>query len=238
MGGRGASETGRTGRALRIPNSALATDSFPEFILGWTLGQLVFECSNNMKAEDVEIWKSVLEVQKKMRPYAPFFNWPDKQIKELGVVDCLLQAIREQEGRNWIKETEPGPDVNLPPDVIGITHENTRVAFEVTELIDQSNIDKSIKRQTLKFQDWQPDEIINRLELILADKGLIDFGKGSFASVVLVIHTDELQISLDQCRRAIAIHQFVQREQIDEAYLIFRPVPMGETCPYFRLSFK
>jgi hypothetical protein len=29
-------QTGRTGRALRIPNSELATDSFPVFILGWT----------------------------------------------------------------------------------------------------------------------------------------------------------------------------------------------------------
>ena len=28
-------QTGRTGRALRIPHSALATDSFPVFILGW-----------------------------------------------------------------------------------------------------------------------------------------------------------------------------------------------------------
>ena len=30
-------QTGRTGRALRTPNSAWATDSFPEFILGWTI---------------------------------------------------------------------------------------------------------------------------------------------------------------------------------------------------------
>ena len=162
----------------------------------------------------------------------------DKQIKELGVVDCLLQAIREQEGRNWIKEIERGPNPNLPPDVIGITHENTRVAFEVTELVDQSNIDRSIQRhQMLKFQDWRPDEIIRRLEFILTDKGGIDFGE-DFASVILVIHTDELQISLDQCSQAIATHQFIRRRQIDEAYLILRPVPMSEICPHLRLSFR
>jgi hypothetical protein len=33
-------QTGRTGRALRNPNSTSATDSFPEFILGWMIGEL------------------------------------------------------------------------------------------------------------------------------------------------------------------------------------------------------
>jgi uncharacterized protein len=93
--------------------------------------------AHNMKVEDAEFLKTVLEDQQKTRPYADFFNWSDKQPKELDVVDCLLQAIHECEGRNWIKEIEPGPDVNFPPDVIGITYENTRVAFEVTELIDK-----------------------------------------------------------------------------------------------------
>jgi hypothetical protein len=202
---------------------------------------MAVEFRNNMKSEYAEIWKTILEAQKKMRPYAPFFNWPDKQIKELGVVDCLLQAIREQEGREWIKEIEPGPDVNLPPDVVGITHENARVAFEVTELVDESmcarSIDENFQHPPLNWHDWQPEEVINRLESRIAEKGLIDFGKGNYESVVLVVHCDEPQISLDQCGSAIVAHQFIRREQINETYLIFRSRPMSTIYPYFRLSF-
>jgi hypothetical protein len=194
-----------------------------------------------MKAEDAEMWRMVLEASPKMRPYAGFWDWPDRQIKELGVVDCLLQAIREREGRDWIKEIEPGPSVYLPPDVIGITKTGTRVAFEVTELVDESmcamSIDQNIRCQSLNWHNWQPEEMINRLESRLAEKGLIDFGKGNFESIVLVIHADEPQISLDQCGPAIVARQFIRRGQINEAYLIFAPRPMSAIYPYFRLSF-
>lgn len=187
-----------------------------------------------MNAEEMEFLKKTM--RKKSR-YAGYWEELDKRDKEVAVVEDLLIAIYEREGRDWIKSKSIESSDNDPPDVIGITKVGARVAFEVTELVEESKIIENTRAQS-KRKNWQTEEIISRLQSIIAEKGFRDYGRKSFGLVILVIHTAEKGIMPDRFGPAIIAHKFVRCGQIDEAYLIFKPRPMSTACSYFRLSFK
>lgn len=186
---------------------------------------------------DVAFWKCL---QKKSR-YAGHWEAQNKQVKELMVVDCLLFAIFQREGRNWMKTIEPC--LNDPPDVLGITYKGVRMAFEVTELVEQSMIERRVKGEATG-KDWNPDEVTSRLQSKLDEKGRRSFSKKDFDSVVLVIHTAEPGLRPGVFGPVINAHHFIRQGQIDEGYLIFPPGPPRllyrpepRICPYFRLPF-
>ncbi len=189
-----------------------------------------------MDAEQLHFLKKTM--RKKSR-HAGFWEELDKREKEKGVVEDLLLAIYEREGRDWIKqksvESSPSSDREAP-DVIGETRTGVCVAFEVTELVDEKMIVEHIKGQP-ESKEWQLDEIINRLQAKIAKKGRIDYGGENFGLIILVIHTAEKEITAHRYGSAIAAHQFAQQGQIDEAYLLFKPWPMSQTCSYLRLLF-
>lgn len=190
-----------------------------------------------MDAEELEFLKKTM--RKKSR-HAGYWEEPDKRGKEVGVVEDLLIAICKREGRDWIKqksvESSPSSDRDAP-DVIGETKTGVRVAFEVTELVDEKMIGEHIKGQP-ESKDWQLDEIISRLQAIIAKKERVDYGGKIFGLIILVIHTAEKEITAHRYGSAIAAHQFAQQGQIDKAYLLFKPWPMSQTCSYSRLSFR
>lgn len=189
---------------------------------------------------DSTVWKIL---QKRQR-YAGHWEALSKPEKEVLVVYDLLCAIHEQEGRAWTVEIKPGPCANEPPDVVGITNNGARVAFEVTELVDQTMIERRAKGKAVG-KDWNPDEVISRLQSKLDEKGLRRFSKKDFDSIVLVIHTAEPNLRPSKFGSIISSHRFIRQGQIDEAYLIFPPGPPRllyspelRVCRYFCLSLR
>jgi len=196
-------------------------------------------------AEDISpVEPTVMEYLKRKERHAGYWEGLSKPEKEWNVVKDLLLAIHHHEGRDWIKELIPSPLTNVPPDVIGVTGEGIRVAFEVTELVDQSMIERR-KRGQAVGKDWTCGEVISRLQSKIDDKGRRSFSKKDFASVVLVIHTAERELRPSVFGPDISAHRFIRKGQIDEAYLIFPPGPRQflyrpepTVCRYFRLSFQ
>jgi hypothetical protein len=197
--------------------------------------------NNSDKIPAVE--PTVMEYLKKKARHAGYWEGLSKPEKELHVVNDLLLAIRHHDGREWITKLIPNPLTNEPPDVIGVIGEGSRVAFEVTELVDQSMIERRARGQGVG-KDWTCGEVISRLQSKVDDKGRRSFSKKHFASVFLVIHTAERELRASVFGPAISAHRFIRKGQIDEAYLIFPPGPPRfvhrsepRICPYFRLSF-
>jgi hypothetical protein len=68
----------------------------------------------------------------KGRRYASAFEWPDKRLKELGVVEELMSAVARSESRVLREPMIHEPD---PPDCICFDQSGSRVAIEVTEIV-------------------------------------------------------------------------------------------------------
>lgn len=229
-------------------------------------GKRHFNFTVNDGNEIIAVETSFWQCLQKMERYAGYREALCKQDKEVLIVRDLLIAIHHCENRIWVTSIQPGPCANEPPDVVGATKEGGRVAFEVTELVDQTMIERRARDQatgkTRKFQPkprsqqlkcarnqatdkaWKPDEVISRLQSKINDKGLKSVSKKDFDSIVLVIHTAERELRPGVFGPAIAAHRFVRRGQFHEAYLIFPPggprllhQPEPRFCRYVRLSF-
>ncbi|MGA9777982.1 MAG: hypothetical protein ACLPRE_09180 [Limisphaerales bacterium] len=191
---------------------------------------------------ETSFWKCL----QKMERYAGYWESLNKQEKEIRVVCDLLTAIFQRDECAWIREIQEirsGPVANEPPDVVVTINGGSRMAFEVTELVEQSMIERH-KRGQATGKDWKPDEVIDRLQSKLDEKGKRSFSKADYNSVFLVIHTAERQLRPSAFGSVIAAHRFSRRGQINEAYLIFPPgpprllyQPEQRISPYIRLSF-
>ena len=133
----------------------------------------------------------LLEILKKKTRHAGYWEALCKQDKEVLIVRDLLIAIHHCENRVWVTSIQPGPVCEGTADVVGATKEGGRVAFEVTELVDQTMIERRARGQAATCKDWKPDELISRLQFKIDDKGLKSISKNDFDSIVLVIHTAE-----------------------------------------------
>lgn len=205
------------------------------------MGQILV-MNNSDKIAAVE--PAVMEYLKKKGRHAGYWEGMSKPEKELHVVNDLLLAIQQLEGRHLITKLIPNPLTNDPPDVIGVTGEGSRIAFEVTELVDQSMIERRARGQAVG-KDWTCGEVSSRLQSKIDDKGRRSFSKKDFGSVFLVIHTAERGLRPSVLGPAISAHRFIRKGQIDEAYLIFPPGPRKylyrpepTVCRYFRLSIQ
>ena len=73
-----------------------------------------------------------VELLSERRQYAPFFEWPDKGGKELGVAEEFVAAQNAESGLGVADLQLQRPD---PPDLTGMTAEGERVAIEVAEVV-------------------------------------------------------------------------------------------------------
>ena len=173
------------------------------------------------------------EVFRKDKGYAPYWDYPDRPIKECGIVCDLLEAIENQSGPQEIRKVRPNkPD---PPDCIGITAIGERVAIEVTELVDQETVELN-KLGKHVFKQWLPDELTTKLQEKITAKDSKEFHGGPYSKVVLVIHTDEPLLSRADCEKILCGKKFGPCKKINDAYLIFSDVLCREFYPFIKLE--
>jgi hypothetical protein len=176
------------------------------------------------------------EILKRQRRYASFFEWPDKQRKELGVVEQLLKAM-EVSGESVYRSPTSGPSANHAPDCIAYDLSGEAVAMEVRELVSEEAIQRNQKEdQWVKwvYRDWQPKEVVEEVSRILREKDAKEYHGGPYVKIAVVIYTDEMTISYNSCAELLRSNVFGPFEQVSEAFLLF---PYGSgSCPYVRLQ--
>jgi len=173
------------------------------------------------------------EAFRKSKNYASLWDWPDKRIKERGIVCDLLESILRVSGRREIKKVHSS-EVD-PPDCIGTAVNGGFVAFEVTELVDQKTVELNKTGKSV-FKQWSPDELTTKLQEKIATKDLKEFHGGPFSKVVLVIHTDEPLLSHADCEKILRGKKFGPCKKITDIYIIFSDVLGREFYPFIQLD--
>jgi len=172
----------------------------------------------------------------KMRKYASFFDWPDKSIKERGVVNNLFSSMRKAGCCQYSNVAIAEHD---PPDCIATDEEGNTVGIEVSELVDEEAVRRNQQGKDV-YRLWDADSVIDHIQQILLNKDGKPYQGGPYAKLILVIHTDEPEITPECYIPIIQQHTFAGMRQIDEAYLLFSyiPAPAMPDYPFIRLNFS
>jgi hypothetical protein len=178
---------------------------------------------------------TLLAAAKHSKGYATFWDWPNKQVKERGIVRDLLKSISAERGEHGVSKLWSNPNPNETPDVFAVAISGELIAFEVTELVDQKTIEQK-KRGAWRVKKWHSQELQKKLQCIIAEKDAKTFRGGPFAKVVLIIYTDEPRLKCAFCADAIASKKFGPCQVITEIYLLFSYVPRRKSYPYIRLE--
>jgi hypothetical protein len=108
-------------------------------------------------------------VMKKQRKYASFYEWPDKRIKEFGIVQELVQSL-ETQGVGLRNPQIHQPD---PPDCVCNDGAGNLVALELVELVSQEAIERNEKGENV-YRWWEPTDIRSEVAKLLARKDAKD----------------------------------------------------------------
>ena len=178
--------------------------------------------------QDIE---RLLDIAARSRPYASFFEWPDKAQKELGVVEELLSGLKTREGLNLSNLRPHYPD---PPDCVCNGEDGRTIAIEVSEIVCESAARRSARGEKV-YRGWQPGELTEAVAARLAAKDSKAFHGGPFDSIVVCLFTDEPALSHEAASRELTSRSFGPLRQVSAAYLIFSYDPGTRTYPFIRL---
>jgi len=181
----------------------------------------------------------------RVRRHASFFSWPDKAAAELGVVECLFEAMLQTctaayhsprgSGENW-------------PDVVAKNKDGRSIAIEVTELVDQAAARAMARREGEPVreggradQKWADEVTLARIQERVSEKDARSAGGTEmYAESVLVIHTDELYLSPAATIALVREHTFaLPHGTLSRAFLLFSYQPTGRSqgrYPYVELN--
>ena len=180
-----------------------------------------------------EVLEKVREAFHKRKGYASFWDYPDKQVKERGVVKDLVEAIELEEGACQIRHLVSNPDKYGAVDVFGTDILRRTIAYEVTELVSEEAV--RLNRRGLKvYKKWDAVNLVTKLEERLTAKDE-QLSTVTYNKQVVVIFTDEPFLSHHWCVPILSGHLFGPFANIDEAYLLFSYEPGREGYPYIRL---
>src|SRR5690606_35040917 len=132
------------------------------------------------------------------RKHASFFDWPDKRLKELGIVEELIEAV----GAQGYVLADPHTHEPDPPDCVCSDAAGNLVALEVVELVSQDAVERNARGENV-YRWWEPDDIRLAIESLLRRKDEKTFHGGPYADIAVVIHTDEPVLMADEVREAL-----------------------------------
>ena len=177
--------------------------------------------------------KTLKQILQEQRKYAHFFEWPDKQVKERGVVECLFESM-ELNAEIPFSSLRIGPSPNQAPDCVAEDEAGKMVAIEVTEFVSSKAIEMTEIGKNV-YRNWTPIEVINKIQKIITKKDLVKYFGGPYFKIILVIHTDEIALDHERYCNILAGTVF-DAQKIDEVFLLFSYRPQIKTYPYVRLN--
>jgi hypothetical protein len=177
--------------------------------------------------------KGLLEKLRRVRKYALFFEWPDKKLKERGVVDSLLHSMQLEGTAEYLA---PIPSPHDPPDCVVSDRAGRLVAVEVTELVSAEAIRRNQQGDNV-YRDWKPGEVTHKINSLILKKDGKRFHGGPYVKKIVLIFTDEvvLQTNQEEYAEYFTGQSFGPVEQIDKAYLLFSYNGI-DRCPYIKLQ--
>jgi len=178
--------------------------------------------------QDIE---RLLEIAAKERPYASFFEWPDKDQKELGVVEELVTSLNARAGRHFRNLRPQRPD---PPDCICEDADGKAIGVEVSEIVCGIAASRSARGEKV-YRVWQPGELTDTIRTRLEEKDKKTFHGGPYASLIVCLFTDEPALTHEIALGELYPQSFGPFRQISEVYLLFSYDPGSKSYPLIPL---
>lgn len=169
--------------------------------------------------------------KRRKRKYANFFDWHNKQRKELGVLEDFVKSLRF---RNEAFLSSCQIYEKDPPDCLAYDEKGNIVAFEIVELVSEEAVINSEKGENL-IHYWENEEVVEKIQSILRKKDRKQFNGGPYSRIILLIFTDEYTLSYQRCLPIFSSKIFKNISQTNEAFLLFSFDPYENHCPYIRL---
>ena len=184
------------------------------------------------------IGRLIREAAARDRGYASFFDWPDRDQKEVGVVLSLFESLLAKEGLHYSKLRTRGQG-NDPPDCEAAAPDGKRVGIEVTELVDPLGIRNAKAGRRYEWSTWDKAKLESYvLSRIAAKDDPAELKGGPYERYWVVIHCDEPELSHDRVRSLLNGWAGTTTTLADEAFLLFSYDPLHGLCPYIRLPVK
>jgi hypothetical protein len=190
-----------------------------------------------MGSDDAEIARLIREAQRRRRGYADFFSWPLNRDVEEAHTAALLAASMEVSGTRFFEEIKGRGRGSDPPDVEAKDFSGRRIAFEVTELVDEDSIHAARRGNPYAWAEWTPAKFRARIQHLLSQKAakatkLLDAPyEGGY---IVLIYTDEPELKSEQIEQLLASTPFAAPE-LNRAFLLLSYEPLTEGYPYFEL---
>jgi hypothetical protein len=184
--------------------------------------------------DEDELVEMVRDAVRKQRPYAGFFHWPERAIAEWGIANAFSEAAASEEGfpLRELEARRPGED---PPDCEGIDAHGRRIAIEVTELVDGDAIARARHTGDNVWATWDTPRISAGLDHLLSEKDSKTLQGGPYDEYLVLIHTDEPALTLEQIEAAAFGHSFPKLHQVQRAYILLSYDPHRGGYPYVKL---
>jgi len=176
--------------------------------------------------------QELIDIIKRQRKHASFFEWPQKDTKELGILKCLISSLEKDGSSSY---SDPQSTLKDPPDCVARDNSGKLVGMEISEFVDLKTVrDAQHNKDYPKY--WDKKEIIERTQSIILKKGRKNFHGGPYSKIILIIFTDETFLDPDDAIQYLKQHEFKRTNQIDEIYFLFSYDPRYNTYPYVKLK--
>lgn len=174
---------------------------------------------------------------KKDRGYAGFFDWPDRDQKELGIAIHLFESLEAHEGLQYRQARVRGSG-NDPPDIEVRDSSGRLIGIEVTELVDPAAIKSYKAGNPWDWAEWGQAKFGQYLEARVRAKDSPSGVKGGpYSEYWLLIHSDEPALSISEVRKHMAGVSPFPVKLITNAFLLLSYHP-NEGYPYVRLPLR
>lgn len=195
--------------------------------------------SQEMSDEDVEEGRSLGEtIEANIRPWNGFWSWKDKPIGELGAAREILAVA----GIDVCDLVSRGKDD--PPDCEG-NIDGCRTAVEVTELVHEPTLKRSLKALQQRASGmepnkpeayfvWQQADLIHALQERIDQKDRAKLKGGPYQRYILVVPTDEMFLDASQVKKWLSSATF-QADRISDVLLGLAYEPESKCCPVLKL---
>ena len=175
----------------------------------------------------------------KQRGYADFFEYPDKDVKEEGIARDLCESLAAA-GTPLARPADlvARGKGNDPPDCEARGIDGSRIAIEVTELVDQKAVEAVARGgSAFAWAEWTSEKLRDRIQNRLDDKDNKVLKGGLYDSVVVVIHTDEPELNIARVKALLGDTRFRACKVIDRAFLLlaYDPHTKPEAYPVLEL---
>jgi hypothetical protein len=176
--------------------------------------------------------RELIETIRSQRKHASFFEWSQKDTKELGVVKCLIESLEKDGCYSYFDLNSNKKD---PPDCVARDNSGKAVGIEVSELVDLKTV-RDAQQNKAYPKYWDRHEVLDKIQSIISKKDQKKFHGSPYSSIILVIFTDETFLDPDDAIPYLQQHEFAKTNQIGDIYLLFSYDPRCHTYPYLKLK--